>query len=99
VYLADRKVDTRALPETFCRDQRGTRLNSEKPSLDARTREADTAKVQATPLGSWRHTKQAADQARTVQCCPAGSQGHGKSAELQRQMICCRRDQPTVGWC
>jgi len=69
VYLADRKVDTaRALAETrFAEDQRvALARQRETARLDARTREADAAKVQAaTAEAASAVQKQAADQART----------------------------------
>lgn len=78
VYLADRKVDTaRALAETrLAEDQRAEiTAQRDKARLDARTREADTAKGQVA-------TAQA--DANTAQLAAANSQQ--QAAELQRQI-------------
>jgi outer membrane protein OmpA-like peptidoglycan-associated protein len=91
VLIADRKVETaKALAETsFAEDQRTTLTEQrEKARLDARTREADTAKVQAAVArADSAEQKLAADRSRveadTARVNAASSQQ--QSADLQRQ--------------
>jgi outer membrane protein OmpA-like peptidoglycan-associated protein len=92
VYLADRKVEiAKAQAQTsFAEDQR-VQLSTqrEKARLDARTREADTARGQvATAQAKGAEEKAAADQARgeaDVARIAAASSGQ-QAAELQRQI-------------
>lgn len=92
VYLADRKVEiARAQAQTsFAEDQR-VQLNAqrEKARLDARTREADTARGQvAAARAEGAEQKVAADQARgeADAAHAAAASSEQQTAELQRQI-------------
>jgi outer membrane protein OmpA-like peptidoglycan-associated protein len=92
VFMADRKVGTaRALAETRFAEEQRTALSEQRESarLDARTREADLAKSQATiARAEGAGQKLAADQARSEADAAylAAASSEQQAVELQRQL-------------
>ncbi len=101
-YLADRKVDTaRARAEaSLAEDQRAT-LAQQRDSdrLDARTREADTAKIRSRRLEQRRTPPRTRSRRLAQSRTRRALQQHNRPKSCSGRSMSCRPSQRIAAWC